>query len=166
MSTSVNIERVQQNDLDELTSLLHAAKFSLSINRLIIEDWPNNPVQKKLYRGAVEGALREKATEDWKAVDKDTGDIAGYIALTIQEPREKTENSIDESEAHVPEGIVPGVYKAVTDATSVITKATPNIRHVGKSGSECSNLPNNSLTSNSDRLYLCETGISTWRHWL
>lgn len=132
MAPSIALERVQQEDLEELTTLLHANKFALSINRLIIQDWPNDEAQKKLYINAVEGALHADAIEDWKAVDKETGKIAGYIAFTIQEPKGDYERSFKESSENIPDGVVPELLRAVNEATDVINKATPNVRRVGK----------------------------------
>lgn len=131
MAKSIILERVEEKDLDELTTLLHANKLDLSINRLIIKDWPNDEAQRKLYRGALEGALHSTDIEDWKAVDNETGAIAGYVAYTVQRP--KTEDTMPSRgpEDAVPEGVVPEVFKAITQATNVITRATPNVERIG-----------------------------------
>lgn len=132
MSSVIKIERVQENNLDELTSLLHGTKLALSINKLIIKDWPNDRVQQRLYRGAVEGALHTELIEDWNAIDQESGDIVGYIAHTIQESKDKGDSAPESIKEQVPEGIVPEVHEAVTQATNVITQATPNVRRIGK----------------------------------
>lgn len=138
MTGPINIERVEENNLGELTALLHATKLALSINRLIIQDWPNDPAQEKLYRGAVEGALHSEGIEDWKATDESAGKIIGYLAQTVQDPKFKDKNDSENSQSQVPEGVVPEVYEAVMQATNTITDATRNVRRIGKSEGQAS----------------------------
>ena len=96
---------VSSADVPTLTNLLHASKLSLSINRLLWTDWPNEKAQKAAYGGAVSGALDNPSATSLKAVDDHTGDTIGYIAFERKHPSPSHDDALESSQnAHKPQG--------------------------------------------------------------
>ena len=130
------ISRIESSDLPFLARFIHSAKLSLSINRLLYQPWPNDPVQKKQYTGAVQGAFADPSMECFKATDGDSNAIIGYIVLARKTatkegdsvaPTQSTDN-----EHNAPEGMNPGVLAEVSAASIAINKVTENIDRYGR----------------------------------
>jgi hypothetical protein len=129
------ISPAESSDLPFLAKFIHSAKLSLSINRLLYQPWPNDPVQKQQYRGAVEGAFADSSMECFKATDGHSNVIIGYIVLARKMapkggsmgPSQSADNG-----HNVPEGMNPGVLAEVSAANIAISKATENIDRYGK----------------------------------
>ncbi|OQD69224.1 hypothetical protein PENPOL_c002G07238 [Penicillium polonicum] len=127
-----SISRVAISDLPFLAKFIHSAKLSLSINRLLYQPWPNDPVQEKQYTGAVEGAFADSSMECFKATDGDSNAIIGYIVLARKAATKESLMAPAQSESsdngqNTPEGMNPGVLAEVSAANIAISKATENI---------------------------------------
>lgn len=131
------ISRVAISDLPSLAKFIHSAKLSLSINRLLYQPWPNDPVQEKQYTGAVEGAFADSSMECFKATDGDSNAIIGYIVLARKTATKESLMAPAQPESsdngqNAPEGMNPGVLAEVSAANIAISKATENIDRYGK----------------------------------
>lgn len=129
------ISRVEGSDLPFLAKFIHSAKLSLSINRLLYQPWPNNPVQEKQYTAAVEGALADSSMECFKATDGDLNAIIGYIVLarkTATKGDSMAPTQSADNGHNVPEGMNPGLLAEVSAANISISQATENIDRYGK----------------------------------
>ena len=127
-----SISRVASSDLPFLAKFIHSAKLSLSINRLLYQPWPNDPVQEKQYTGAVEGAFADSSMECFKATDGDSKAIIGYIVLarktaTKEDLTAPTQSDSSDNGQTAPEGMNPDVLAEVSAANIAISKATENI---------------------------------------
>jgi hypothetical protein len=135
----ISISRVAISDLFFLAKFIHSAKLSLSINRLLYQPWPNDPVQKKQYTGAVEGAFADSSMECFKATNGDSNTIIGYIVLARKTATKEdlmapaqSESSDNGQNVPEPEGMNPGVLAEVSTANIAISKATENFDRYGK----------------------------------
>lgn len=131
------VSRVERSDIPFLAKFIHSAKFSLSINRLLYQPWPNDAVQQKQYTGAVEGAFADSSMESFKAIDGDSNAIIGYIVLTKKTATKEDLTALPQSESadngqNVPEGINPGLLAEVSAANTAISKTTENIDRYGR----------------------------------
>ncbi|KAJ5120166.1 hypothetical protein N7448_010835 [Penicillium atrosanguineum] len=118
------IAPVLESDLPFLANFLHVAKLSLSINRLIFKDWPNDAVQMQMYTGAVRGGFSDPSMESFKAVDSDSDEIIGYFALARKQPVEETSVDAENKDSNqvIPDGLNPGLFEEVVKATDQISK--------------------------------------------
>ena len=130
-----SISRVASSDLPFLAKFIHSAKLCLSINRLLYQPWPNDPVQEKQYTGAVEGAFADSSMECFKATDDDSNAIIGYIVLArksaIKDLKVPVQSESDNGQ-NTPEGMNPGVFAEVSAANIALSKATENIDRYGR----------------------------------
>lgn len=135
------IEPVTSNDLPFLSKFIHSAKLALSINCLIFLDWPNEPLQNKLYSRAVRSGYEDPSIDCFKAVDNNnnTQEIIGYIAMRKQsapKPEEAFKETSKEQEASgdsVPHGLNPPLFAEVNNAVSEIAECTKGLELLGKS---------------------------------
>lgn len=81
INPNYQISPVESADLPFLVKFIHSAKLSLSINRLLYQPWPSKDVQRNQYAKAVEGAFGDSSMESFKATDKESNEIIGYIVL-------------------------------------------------------------------------------------
>ncbi|RYC65466.1 hypothetical protein CHU98_g742 [Xylaria longipes] len=96
------------DDIPTMSSFLQDSKLHLAINRFLIEDWPNPPVQNALYTEAVKSGLSNPQTTCLKVVGDISKQSVAYLFYTKQKlPRGKNE---------VPAGVVPEVFWTVTTA--------------------------------------------------
>lgn len=131
------IAPVESSDLPFLARFIHYAKLGLSINRLLYQPWPNEPIQKKQYTAAVEGAFADPSMECFKATDPGSNDIIGYIVLAKKEATKEESSTLAQqpttASGHcIPEGMNPGVLNEVSNANVEITKATETIERFGR----------------------------------
>ena len=130
MPPALSLLPVEQADLPTLRDLVHSCKLPLAINRLIIKDWPNEPVQKRQDFASVNGAFESPTVEDLKLVDDETGDIIGCLVLRHDEAKDAGNGgeAIAEpaltAQDSVPEGVDPDVMKAMLAATATVEAAT------------------------------------------
>lgn len=85
---------VSSSDLPTLATFVHSSKRSLTINRLLFKDWPNEVAQKPLYTHAIESAFKDPSTDSLKVVDDESGDTPGFLVLTRKRPTD-TERPTD-----------------------------------------------------------------------
>ncbi|KAJ5538672.1 hypothetical protein N7494_008151 [Penicillium frequentans] len=123
MTLNYSIHPVVSSDLPALGKFIHSAKVSLSINRLIFLDWPNEKLQSESYYQAVQSGYANPAARCFKAVDNATEEIIGYIVLGRKKP-EESENTDREVEAEgsIPDGLNPPLLAEVNNATRRIAK--------------------------------------------
>lgn len=129
------IAPVSESDLPFLASFIHAAKLRLSINRLIFNDWPNDAFQKQMYSDAVQSGYSASSTECFKAVHSDSNEIIGYFVLgRRRQPAEETSIGAGSEDSNnvIPEGLNPGLFREVMDATTQIAKEREAIDRFGR----------------------------------
>jgi len=134
VASNYSILPVVKADLPFLAEFIHAAKLRLNINRLLFEDWPNDPVQTKMYTDAVRSGFEDPATECFKAVDNDSNEIVGYFVLARKRPSQKPlqyETSKISSQG-TPEGLNPSLFAEVMAASAKIEKEVEGTDHFGE----------------------------------
>lgn len=124
---------VQSSDIPALSDLLYKSKLSLTVNRLLFKDWPNEAVQRRKYAAVFEGLDLSK-TEFVSVVDDETGDLVGHLALTRRRSISSTETQsvLPGNEQKVPDFFNPGVLAAVGAAAAELAQDTKNIDHYGR----------------------------------
>ena len=136
MSTpTATILPVEEADLPFLGDFLYSCKLELSINRLLFQNWPNEPLQKSMYSGAVNSGFDDKDVECVKAVNE-KGEIVGYLALSRKRAAAKTETSEaadaragdgqgeGDAKPSAPEGLDPRVLSGVISTVTELNKET------------------------------------------
>ncbi|KAL4775397.1 acyl-CoA N-acyltransferase [Aspergillus nidulans var. acristatus] len=119
--------QVERSDLDALEELLFTSKLSLTINRLLFNDWPNEAAQRRNYRAALEHQdFESDDRESLGVIDNASGKLIGYIALCRRQPEPETQAaspSVEDSEKqmNIPEHFNPEVYNAVMKAVSELS---------------------------------------------
>jgi hypothetical protein len=118
---------ILQQDVPTIGSFLFDSKLRLSVNRLLYEDWPATSTQKTHYTNVVQEALQNNQNMDtWKVVEDETNGIVGHLFLTryrstsTETTREtgdeaKRGNSATTNGAEAPKGMVPAVFRMVTE---------------------------------------------------
>lgn len=129
-----SILRVEKEDLPFIANFIRTAKLRLSINRLLFQDWPNEPIQTRMYTRAVTSGFEDPSTESFKAVDTASNEIIGYSVLARKRPaQEKPKYDLSTSSAQdTPEGLNPALFAEVMTASVEIAKETENMDHFGK----------------------------------
>ncbi|OAP63211.1 hypothetical protein AYL99_02438 [Fonsecaea erecta] len=130
------IRPVSSSDLPLLSELVHTCKLALPVNRLLFKDWPNNAAQRPLYAAAVESAFKGESVDSLKAVDQESGDILGHLALTRKRPLTQTKTQPpsgkgirSEKQEDIPDFFNPELLSAVSNAVSEIAKGTEEFDH-------------------------------------
>lgn len=128
-----SIASVSEPDLPFLANFIHAAKLSLSINRLIFKDWPNEALQKQVYSNAVQDGYSNPLMKCFKAVDVDSNEIVGYFVLARKRPVKKslTDSGSEGVQQAIPDGFNLGLFRELTNATIQIAKQTDAIDRFG-----------------------------------
>ncbi|KAJ5353378.1 hypothetical protein N7452_002352 [Penicillium brevicompactum] len=125
------ITRVTSSDLPFLAEFIHSAKLLLSINRLLYQPWPNEPLQRKQYTGAVEGAFADPSMECFKATHAESNEIIGYIVFAKKQASEgdkiAPQSQIPDAGHTAPEGMTPGILTEISGANMEINKAVEHI---------------------------------------
>lgn len=134
MPPTIEILPVYSGDLPTLADFLYTSKLSLSINRLLYKDWPNEAAQRTNYAGAIEGGFKDPASECLKAVDGETGDVLGFVVLTkrLSQKVEQVGGNGQAEAPKVPESMNPVVFRAVVQASAELGGETKSIDHFGK----------------------------------
>ncbi|KAJ4251824.1 hypothetical protein NW762_011121 [Fusarium torreyae] len=81
MTDPISISAAAPADLPVLGDFLYSSKLALSINRLLIKDWPNEENQRRNYSSSIESSLSDSSMECLKAVDNTSGNIVGFVVL-------------------------------------------------------------------------------------
>lgn len=134
MASPYHILPVESADLATLAEFVYESKLSLTINRLVYKDWPNEVAQRHQYTLAVEGGFNNPNIESLKAVDA-SGEIVGYLALTrihpktTEEPADKNKWSQQQSATDV---FDQDVLKAVIQGVAAVAEGTQTLDRYGK----------------------------------
>ncbi|KAI1130426.1 hypothetical protein F5Y10DRAFT_235649 [Nemania abortiva] len=99
-----------EDDVPTITGFLYDSKLQLSINRLLISDWPNPPFQKAHYGGVIERSVLDQQLTSLKVVDNTTKRAVAHLFYG-RKPSRATEQGSSE----VPAGFAPDVYRAVME---------------------------------------------------
>ena len=133
-------------DIPVLVELLYSLKTALTFNRVLFKHWPNEAAQKALYRTTLENTLAQiSTTESLKAVDDETGEIIGYVAVTRESPTRNppTEQKKQHSNAEGGSGSCgqeqmedlnefhPEVYAAAVRACLELQRRNEIFEHIG-----------------------------------
>ena len=135
MPISNSILPVSSSDLPIIGDFLYSSKLSLTINRLLFKDWPNEATQRPLYAGAVESGFKDPSVECLKVVDDDSRDIVGYLGLKRKRPANKeqyTDAGNGGGKQNIPDGLNPDVLSAVSTAVTEIAKEMEGTDHFGR----------------------------------
>lgn len=124
-------------DLPAIASLVHTSKQTLTINRVLFKDWPNEAAQRPIYAAAVEAGFRDPQTQTLKAVDDTTGEILGHLVFATRRAATESKGPIkDESgkagDDGVPECFNPGVLRMVGEAVTELRKDWEGVDHCGQ----------------------------------
>jgi GNAT superfamily N-acetyltransferase len=126
---------VDRSDLSVIADFVHSSKLSLTINRLLFKDWPNEAAQKAVYTKAVESAFDDPSVEGLKALMN--GEIVGYVGLTRKRPAKNvTDRPLATDEDGMPpppDHFNPEVLMMVSNAVTEINKEMEGIDHFGMS---------------------------------
>ncbi|KAI0206890.1 hypothetical protein F4808DRAFT_454805 [Astrocystis sublimbata] len=113
------------DDIPLVSSFLQDSKLQLAINRFVIKDWPNPSFQNAHYTKAIQGGLTNPQTTCLKVVNEVSQQAVAYLFYTRENTKKQSHSENpggsdvgDEkrNKKEVPDGIVPDVYWAVTDA--------------------------------------------------
>lgn len=128
-----SIASVSEPDLPFLATFINTAKLSLSINRLIFEDWPNEALQKQMYSSAVQDGYSDPSMECFKAVDVDFNEIVGYFVLARKRPVKESpvDSGSEGAQQAIPDGFNLGLFKELNNAIVHIAKQTDAIDRFG-----------------------------------
>ncbi|KAE8395654.1 hypothetical protein ETB97_011247 [Aspergillus alliaceus] len=130
MSTaSYTIRPVQASDIPALADLLYTSKLSLTINRLLFKEWPNEAIQRQNYFRAVD-SIDKSEPESLTVVDKASGEIIGHLAFNRRLPVQKLEEPKPETgKQDLPDFFNPEVVTAVLSAVAELKQDTKSIDH-------------------------------------
>jgi hypothetical protein len=136
--------QVERSDLDALEELLFTSKLSLTINRLLFKDWPNEAAQRRNYRAALENQdFESDDRERLGVIDNASGKLIGFIALCRRQPELHTQAaspSVDgpEKQMNIPDHFNPEVYNAVMNAVRELSFTGLETReHYGSLSNAC-----------------------------
>jgi ribosomal protein S18 acetylase RimI-like enzyme len=154
-SSSYSIHPIDTIDVPVLVELLYSLKSTLAFNRAVFKNWPNEAAQKALYRATIENTFAPTSeTESLKAVDDETGDIIGYVAVSRESPIAQTptpneqekqsqhsnaegpgvEVAVEQEQGQTEEDLSafnPGVYDAVVKACLELQRGVETCDHFG-----------------------------------
>jgi GNAT superfamily N-acetyltransferase len=132
MTTTHSIHPVSSPDLPTLAQFLQESKLSLTINRLLFKDWPNETAQQAVYTHAVETGFQNPAVESFKVVDDEAGLIVGHLVLSRKRPAGTEAPSSEKGKGSpVPDGVDGEVFAAVEAAIAAIDTAK-DVDHLGE----------------------------------
>ncbi|KAI1357313.1 hypothetical protein F5Y08DRAFT_324570 [Xylaria arbuscula] len=113
---------INQDDIPAIGAFLQASKLQLTINRLLVKDWPNPTLQKAHYTRAIDNAVSNPNVTSLKVINNVTGDAVAQLFYQkkscAQERKDELPEDSEEKQAklEVPESFTPAVYYAVMEA--------------------------------------------------
>ncbi|KAI0528443.1 hypothetical protein GGR58DRAFT_509334 [Xylaria digitata] len=112
---------ITKDDIPTIGGFLQASKLQLSINRFLISDWPNFPLQKAHYTSAISSSLMNPQMTCLKVVNDTSQQPVAHLFYTKKVSRfmgrdqQHTEENGGRGSHKVPVGFVPDVYRTVMD---------------------------------------------------
>ncbi|KAF2971634.1 hypothetical protein GQX73_g2032 [Xylaria multiplex] len=112
---------ITKDDVPIIGGYLQASKLQLSINRFLINDWPNFPLQNAHYTSVIASSLANPQMTCLKIVNDTSQQPVAHLFYTRKSSRSmgrdrlSTEESGGEGSRKVPVGFVPDVYQTVMD---------------------------------------------------
>lgn len=135
MTENISILPVSEADLPILSDFLHTSKISLTINRLLVKDWPSEKMQRKHYADVIAGSLQDSSNELLKSVDTSTGQIVGFVVLTRKRPVPSigsgNKGGGDVEAPKAPNWMNPLVFEAVMSGSDCVTQPTDDMERFG-----------------------------------
>ncbi|KAF4943781.1 hypothetical protein FSARC_14832 [Fusarium sarcochroum] len=130
MGDSVSISAAILADLPVLGDFLYSSKLALSINRLLIKDWPNEENQRKNYSSSIETSLSDPTMECLKAVDNVSGNIVGFVVLE-NSSAEAEQTSDDESTTKrtAPDWMDSDLFSEVMEGSAFLDQQSETFDH-------------------------------------
>lgn len=121
-------------DVPAIGAAVHTSKQSLTVNRLLFHDWPNEEAQKPIYLGAVQAGLEDPNFEQWKVVHLESGEIVGHVCLTRKQAMGTTKSdSMPTKPDEVPAGMNAKVFQIVIDTVQKLDVDLSSYDHIGSS---------------------------------
>ncbi|RDW86897.1 GNAT family N-acetyltransferase [Aspergillus mulundensis] len=130
-TANFTFRQVERSDVDTLEGLLFTSKLSLTINKLLFKNWPNEAVQRRNYRSALEGLDFDNSDrESLTVVDDELGKIIGHLALYRREPQTPVQDDIEcgqsqaasaTEQADIPDFFNADVLNAVIEAVGELS---------------------------------------------
>lgn len=129
---------ISKDDIPAIGAFLQASKLQLTINRLLVKDWPNPPLQKAHYTRAIENAVSNPQITSLKVINNTTGEAVAHLFYQKKssarggkdEPAQG--NKKEQMEMVVPAGFTPAVYWAVMEATNKLEPKLDTDEYIGK----------------------------------
>ncbi|KAF2713410.1 hypothetical protein K504DRAFT_369076 [Pleomassaria siparia CBS 279.74] len=79
-----SIHPLLHSSLPTLAQFVQDSKLGLTINRVLVKDWPNLAAQKEHYTKSIEANFENEASGRWKVVvgGGEDGEMVGHLVLT------------------------------------------------------------------------------------
>lgn len=131
-----SVESAGEADLAAVIELVHWAKLSLTINRLLWNEWPNKEAQKEQTTQHVEHSFRDPGVKTLKVADEASGELLGFIILTQRRSTKVTDtggkqDSDTEKRPKLSNQLNPAVLSLVDTGLSEIRDNMAGVDYIG-----------------------------------
>lgn len=127
MATPVSILAATTADLSVLGDFLYSSKLALTINRVLVKDWPNEAKQNKNYSASIASSLMDPNMECLKAVDVQSGNIVGFVVLGRKKQSSGKDGSA--SDRIAPEWVNSDLFDEVMQASAYLDRQSETFDH-------------------------------------
>lgn len=141
MAAPVSVLAATTADLSVLGDFLYSSKLALTINRVLVKDWPNEANQIKNYSASIASSLVDPNVECLKAVDVQSGNVVGFIVLGRKKPT-KSPQSPGEDESvsawTAPDWMNSDLFDEVMQASAYLDQQSETFDHFSQYPYLCS----------------------------
>ncbi|KAL2822233.1 hypothetical protein BDW59DRAFT_180907 [Aspergillus cavernicola] len=136
-ATNYTIRAREPSDIPATGELLYRSKLSLTINRLLFKNWPNEEVQRKNYKSALEN-VDSSTVESLSVIDNASGDVLGLLDIMRKRPATNINQAStpvvekDKGSAPLegPDYFNPEVLSAVQTASMALDRVMEETDHI------------------------------------
>ncbi|KAI3328154.1 hypothetical protein F4824DRAFT_430560 [Ustulina deusta] len=113
---------ITKDDIPTIGTFLQNSKLQLAINRFLVHDWPNFPLQKAHYTRAIEGGVSNPQTTSLKVINHTSGQPVAHLFYTkkasrfAENDKPAARKKEEQTKNEVPVGFAPEVYWAAMNA--------------------------------------------------
>ncbi|KAI9036765.1 uncharacterized protein KD926_001343 [Aspergillus affinis] len=132
-SLNYTLRPPNRSDVPVLSDLLYNSKLTLTINRLLFKDCPNEQAQRKNYASVFDG-LESSPTETVAVCDAASGEVVGLLAFARKRPSVDTDESASPSTKepqNKPDIFNQEVLGAVMETVKTLSENTKGLDHYG-----------------------------------